>query len=1031
MKRPIALLGLLGLGFVTIAAQTFPLQVKNDSIIYTTDKQGNRLLDFSSCGYLASEAPIPFLENKVYVTWQAGNNSSRIQEAIDYLSQRKPDSNGFRGAILLGEGTFELEESLWLHTSGVVIRGLGREKTTLIKKGVDRGALIYIEGINDCIHGDTVNITTPYLPLNKCTFQVAQSNQLRLGDRIQITRPASKEWIASIGCDIYGGGISSLGWKPEDTQLVWDRTIVAIEGNNVTIDAPITVALDAAWGNAFITPYQWKGRIESCGIEYLTLVSDYNHHYPKDEDHCWTGVSIDRAENCWVRAVNFKHFAGSAVILQPTASKTTVEDCISTQPISEIGGMRRQTFLTLGQQNLFQRCYSEQGINDFAAGYVAAGPNAFVQCDSYESLGFSGSVGSWAPGLLFDVVNIDGNNLSFKNLGQDKNGTGWNTANSLFWQCTAAEIECYSPAMDATNSAYGCWAQFSGNGNWGESNNHVHPRSLFYGQLAQRVKRVTVDARIMPLSTTSTSSPTVDQAAKLAKESLEPRITLAQWIKENPLPQTLTTAEIPTLEYVSKLAKKRKKQVTSIKEEHYAVVNGKLTWNNALLVGGKSDVQWWAGNLKNTYLPKTKIHLTRFVPGREGMGLTDRIDSVIHFMKANQLLAIDHNYGLWYDRRRDDHQRIRRRDGDVWAPFYEQPFARSGEGTAWEGLSKYDLTRPNAWYWNRLQTYTQKGAKEGLLLYHQHYFQHNILEAGAHWVDAPWRSANNINQTDFLEPVNFSGDKRIFVADAFYDVTHPVRRELHRNYIRQCLDAFANSPNAVQYISHEFTGPLHFVQFWLDVISEWQTEKGKDAMVALSVTKDVQDAILADPVRSKIVDIIDIRYWHYKSDGIFAPNGGENMAPRQHMRKVKVGKTGYDETYKAVREYRKKYPKKAVTFYAQSYPSLGWAVLMAGGSAPVLPIKEVSFLTDVVQMEVEEVNETGYQKIGNSGIGCIIYSQSNEEKTISLPSGKYTIYTINPQTGELTTIHKSLIIKELYTIKESKKNNQIYWFKQL
>ena len=64
--------------------------------------------------------------------------------------------------------------------------------------------------------------------------------------------------------------------------------------------------------------------------------------------------------------------------------------------------------------------------------------------------------------------------------------------------------------------------------------------------------------------------------------------------------------------------------------------------------------------------------------------------------------------------RRDDHERVRRRDGDVWGPFYEQPFARSGKGTAWEGLSKYDLNRPNAWYWNRLKQFAEKGAEKGL-----------------------------------------------------------------------------------------------------------------------------------------------------------------------------------------------------------------------------------------------------------------------------------------------------------------------------
>ena len=141
--------------------------------------------------------------------------------------------------------------------------------------------------------------------------------------------------------------------------------------------------------------------------------------------------------------------------------------------------------------------------------------------------------------------------------------------------------------------------------------------------------------------------------------------------------------------------------------------------------------------------------------------------------------------------------------------------------------------------------FAEKGAEKGLLLFHENYFQHNILEAGAHWVDCPWRSANNINQTDMPEPVPFAGDKRIFVADMFYDINHPVRRELHRRYIRQCLDNFADNPNVIQLTSAEFTGPLHFVQFWLDVIAEWEVETGKKAKVALSTTKDVQDAILA------------------------------------------------------------------------------------------------------------------------------------------------------------------------------------------
>ena len=186
-----------------------------------------------------------------------------------------------------------------------------------------------------------------------------------------VTRPSGKEWITALGCDIFGGGIGALGWKPGDMDLTWDRTISEVNGNQITLDAPLTVALDTQYGASSLILYQWNGRIQECGIENMTLVSDYDRRYSKDEDHCWTGISIGEAENCWVRQVSFRHFSGSAVIVQRTGSRITVEDCISREPVSEIGGMRRCTFHTLGQQTLFQRCYSEQGIHDFAAGYCA------------------------------------------------------------------------------------------------------------------------------------------------------------------------------------------------------------------------------------------------------------------------------------------------------------------------------------------------------------------------------------------------------------------------------------------------------------------------------------------------------------------------------------------------------------------------------------------------------------------------------------------------------------------------------------
>ena len=1020
---------LLSIGFAQSHAKTFALQVKDDRITYLNDELGNRILDFSTCGYQASEQDIPSVRNVVFVSWKPGDNTTRIQRAIDYVASLPPDISGFRGAVLLDKGEFSLSGSICIATSGIVLRGMDKESTILLKKGVDRGSLIYMEGENDLVIKDTLQVLSNYVPVNTKTLEVALGTSLKKGDRIMVTRPSGKEWIASLGCNIFGGGISALGWKEGDMDLTWDRVVSDINGNLLTLDAPLTVALDAKYGVSTIMTYQWNGRIENCGVENLTLVSDYDKHYPKDEDHCWTGISIEAAENCWVRQVNFRHFAGSAVIVQRTGSKITVEDCISKDPVSEIGGMRRCTFHTLGQQTLFQRCYSEQGIHDFAAGFCAAGPNAFVQCDSYQSLGFSGSIDAWACGLLFDVVNIDGHNLTFKNLGQDKNGAGWNTGNSLFWQCTAAEIECYTPAKDAQNRAYGCWAQFSGDGEWAQSNNHVQPRSIFYAQLTERLQKECAErARILPRNTSATSSPTVEVAMALAKEAYNPRLTLEHWIDENTFIPSVVPTGVKSIDDIKEKKTISNKQRT---QPEISIVNGRIQMDGVLLVGGSHTTPWWNGKLKTNFLKKASPAITRFVPGREGLGLTDRIDSVVSFMKQKNILVFDQNYGLWYDRRRDDHERIRRRDGDVWGPFYEQPFGRSGQGTAWEGLSKYDLKRPNAWYWSRLKEFAEKGSKDGLLLFHENYFQHNILEAGAHWVDCPWRSSNNINETGFPEPVPFAGDKRIFVADMFYDISHPVRRELHRQYIRQCLNNFADNSNVIQLTSAEFTGPLHFVQFWLDVIAEWEAETGKKAKVALSTTKDVQDAILADPKRAAVVDVIDIRYWHYKKDGIFAPEGGKNMAPRQHMRKMKVGKITFNEAYKAVSEYRRKFPQKAVTFYAQNYPSMGWAVFMASGSCPVIPCKDKAFLKDAAAMEVEETNTDQYKKLVKSDTGNIIYSKSGTEIPIHLSSGKYVLKYIHPNSGEVNTINKSLKIKGLYTLKVPDKKEGIDWFHKL
>lgn len=1005
--------------------------------VATTAKAGKEKqvyipMDYSTCGYHASETAIPDVANAVYVECSDGDMHDILQKAIDYVSSLKPDKNGRRGAVLLGAGTFNIDKPLRICASGVVLRGSGQDKTTIIKRGIDRGALLYIEGDMSISGGDTIAIDGTKTPAGATTLTIASAKGLKTGDRIRIVRPSTREWIESLGCYDFGGDLDYTGWKPGDIDITWDRTIVSATGNSITIDAPITTTLDQKYGGGYLITGYNQGEITECGIENMTLVSEHNTWNPKDEDHCWDAIWMDNTRDCWVRRVNFRSFAGSAVNIQKNTSRITVEDCIASEPVSEVGGWRRGVFITRGQQTLIQRCVSRKGIHDFAAGFCAAGPNAFVQCEGEESLGFSGSIGSWAAGLLFDIVNIDGNDIAFKNLEQFQFGTGWNTANSMLWQCTGSTLWCYSPDADNRSSANGCWGTLTGNAEWTSSNEHVQPRSLFYAQLEKRVgEGKAINGYILPRSTNATSSPEIEQAQEMARQSLTvPRLTLEMWLDSIPYTASTDPAGVKDIKNVKLKNNKVAKDIAQAPK--FAITNGHITADGRLVTGNRYHIPWWAGRVKDSFVKKgAKPAITRFVPGREGLGWTDRIDSVVNYLKAKGFCMLDHNYGLWYDLRRTDHERIRRADGDVWAPFYEQPFSRTGKGTAWDGLSLYDLTKPNLWYWSRLKEFAEKGAKQGLMLFHENYFQHNIIEAGAHWVDCPWRPVNNVNGTDFPEPVPFTGDKRIFMAEQFYNIDNPKLRPLHKQYIRQCLENFKDDDNVVQLISEEYTGPLHFTRFWLETIAEWEAETGRHPLIALSCTKDAQDAILADPKLAKVVDIIDIRYWHYNTQGLWAPPAGKNMAPRQFMRKMKVGKTGFAEAYKAVKEYRIKYPDKAVTFFAQQYPQYGWAILMAGGSCPNVPVKDGKFLSDVAKMAyISGEGDSKQQMIGSPEVGYVIYSHDGHPTMNGIEPGTYATYAIDVQDGKVERLSKKEKLDGSSTITNFG-NDKVLWLEKL
>lgn len=914
-------------------------QARDGKLAYRTYDRGDRVPDFSHAGYMAGESAIPDVPIRVRVSPIDGDNTARIQSAIDYVASLPLDEHGFRGAILLEKGKFDIAGALSIRTSGVVLRGSGTgdNGTTLVATGLDRRTLISFTGLNDRkTDGQVISISDAYVPVNAMRFSVADASNLKPGDTIQIRRPSTADWIKALGIGVIGGEVG--GWKAGTRDILWDRKITAIDGNHVTIDAPLTTALDATFGGGAITRYSWPGRINNVGVENLRCESTFDAANPKDEAHSWMAINFENTQDAWVRRVTAAHFAGSMASIWDSCKRITTEDCRSLDPISEIAGYRRHTFFTNGQQTLFQRCWSENGRHDFSAGICAAGPNAFVQCEAINALDDSGSIDSWATGLLFDNVRIDGNAIRLANVGYRNTFSGWNAANSMLWNCSAALIECFNPPT-SHNWAMGCWGQFNGNGEWDSVNETIRPASLYYAQLADRIGSTAAMSRadLLLINSDASSSPSMETAAKLIAASTQPVPLLSDWIDRandrHPMVMNDTNAK-----RVDEVAATETPSPAAQPKLPMTLLDGRLMCGDQPLVGGRQSIQWWRGGIHPADLVEPEKSITRYVPGRIGPGLTDDLEQIANGMVRDHRVALEQHYGLWYDRRNDDHERVRRMNGDAWPPFYELPFARSGQGVAWDGLSKYDLTQYNPWYFSRVQQFASLCDQKGLVLINQQFFQHNIIEAGAHWASCPWRTANNINNTGFPEPPPYAGDKRIFMAEQFYDVSNTTRRNIYRAYIRKCLDNLAGNTNVIQETSDEFTGPLHFVQFWIDTIAEWEKETGKHPIIGLACTKDVQDAILADANRAKVVDVIDIRYWYYQSDGeAYAPPGGKNLAPRQFERILKHKAASPQQVERAVKEYRQKFPDKAVIYSADGADRAGQAITNAGGSLANVP----------------------------------------------------------------------------------------------
>lgn len=413
-------------------------------LLHARDALGNRIVDAGSCGFMNGVDPIPNVPVVVVLSPPAGDATSLIQGAINLVAARGPDASGMRGAILLTAGEYAVGGTLNINRSGIVLRGVGTSEsagTRLRATASWQHTLVNFSGTGSrsVVPGTTRDVSEKYVPVGARSLTVTDASIYQVGDSVEIYRPSTAGWIQSLGMNLLDSP-----WQAGDFDLRMERTVTRVEGNRIFLDAPVTTALDAAYGGGQVRKHVWSGeRLRMCGIEGIAGISSYDSSLKSggdfiDENHGWNFIQFQRAEDCWARDVSSRYFGYSCVNVNTHCRRISVLNAASRNPVSQVIGGRRYAFnLDDSTLCLFRGCTTGDDRHHFVTGSLATGPSAFVAGTATSARADAGPHHRWGNGILFDRITVEGNKVNIQNRGNEGTGQGWAGANCTVWNSVA------------------------------------------------------------------------------------------------------------------------------------------------------------------------------------------------------------------------------------------------------------------------------------------------------------------------------------------------------------------------------------------------------------------------------------------------------------------------------------------------------------------------------------------------------------------------------------------------------------------
>jgi hypothetical protein len=231
-------------------------------LVYVPDAQGDRILDFSNVGYqgrgndlLPSDVPTVRTVSPI-----AGDDTASIQTAINQVAALSIGANGYRGAVLLTAGDYDIAGQLNINASGVVLRGVGRDVggSVLHARGTSQRALVNVVGSgSQSLTGSTYSMVDKVVPAGTNSFRLNSTAGLAVGQTVRVERPGTQAWVDAVGMGLPDG--EDPAWQPSEFNIRHDRVITRIEGDRVFLDAPLATSFEQQFDGGTLRRYTWSG----------------------------------------------------------------------------------------------------------------------------------------------------------------------------------------------------------------------------------------------------------------------------------------------------------------------------------------------------------------------------------------------------------------------------------------------------------------------------------------------------------------------------------------------------------------------------------------------------------------------------------------------------------------------------------------------------------------------------------------------------------------------------------------------------